>query len=926
MIPTLTAGRWLVTGGPGTGKTRGLRERFATLVEGGADPERIALFVLSRRAAREAREGIAQRLARSLPALPVLTVHGYAFGLVRRRAAELGYTDEPFVLGAADQYAAVRELLAGEDPERWPRFGNLLGVGGFAREVADTILRAQERLLGPEDLPDDEVSAFYRRYLEIQSQSNRLDFAGLLTQAAALLQRGAGDDDAFEHLLVDDYQDMTEAGEAIVAALAPAAQSVAIAADPDGHVFSYRGASIEPFERLDRTNPGLERIELRDSSRAGIAGARLFAHPGEEADAVAHELLAARVDEDVPWERMAVVLRRYGAYLPALRHALARHGIPHVVVGEAAAIAAEPAVAPVIDLLRYALRPELRDDLVEPVLGSAAIGLDPHRLRALRREARKANTTVRELVEAPGAELPADLDTAVRRLHDLVEVIEAGAAGDPAALFFEVWSRMPSSAQLVAAERHRDLDALAALGDILRRFGESRPGTATIGEWLDVIEAADFGPDPWVPPEERHPAAVRITTAHRAHGAELDVVCVAGCVEGEFPSLRPRMPMIGAEAPDPASDAARRSAYLAEERRLFRLATTRATRRTVLFASSSPSWRNPRTPSRYAAGAGLEWTSAVESGLHSSLRSIEASLRRTLADASKAASERLAALASLAGAGAQPAQWWGSRDWTRNDAPMHEGEIATSYSRLSTLENCALQYLYDKEMGLDTEKGSAAWLGTVVHDIIQRAHEGTIERTTEALKAALEARWEPGIFGGRAVERQRYRDALGMLERWRIHDPPNPVKAEVPFRFPIDGALLRGRIDAVYKQSNGHLRIVDYKTGRSYPTREELKDDLQLAAYWLATLRTPELAALGEPAIVELAYIGVPRQRDGFQKLTFSPKTEAGYTERVEARIAELLTMIREERFAPSPEAECRWCRFKSICPLWAQGKDAAAP
>src|SRR5437773_6877978 len=57
------SGSLLVTGPPGSGKTAVLRERFARLVEGGADPERVALFTLSRRAAREAREHLIRRLA-----------------------------------------------------------------------------------------------------------------------------------------------------------------------------------------------------------------------------------------------------------------------------------------------------------------------------------------------------------------------------------------------------------------------------------------------------------------------------------------------------------------------------------------------------------------------------------------------------------------------------------------------------------------------------------------------------------------------------------------------------------------------------------------------------------------------------------------------------------------------------------------------
>src|SRR5438105_15301654 len=78
----LERGRALVTGPPGSGKTTLLRERFARLVADGADPERVALFVLSRRAARDARDRLIRSIGRSLPDLPVFTAHGFAFRTV----------------------------------------------------------------------------------------------------------------------------------------------------------------------------------------------------------------------------------------------------------------------------------------------------------------------------------------------------------------------------------------------------------------------------------------------------------------------------------------------------------------------------------------------------------------------------------------------------------------------------------------------------------------------------------------------------------------------------------------------------------------------------------------------------------------------------------------------------------------------------
>ncbi|MGH2765351.1 MAG: PD-(D/E)XK nuclease family protein [Actinomycetota bacterium] len=956
------SGPLLVTGPPGSGKTTLLRERAVRLVERGADPSRVALFVLSRRAAREAHDALIQRLARSLPEVPVFTVHGFAYRVIGRRFGDLGYAEPPQVLSAPEQYAVVRELLAGERDADWPTFGRLLGVRGFAQQVADVVLRAQERLLGPEDLEaaaeragrDEyrEVAAFYGRYLDAQLSAGRADFAGLLLQAATLLRRDLSEEEAYPHVLVDDYQDVTFATEGILESLGRAAETVVVAADPPGHVFAYRGGSRVPLSRLDRTLPGLRRVELTEVHRRGIEPAALrrldeprapdgdppepgvealaFDHPGEEADAAAHELLRARVEDGVPWESMAIIVRRYGEYLTALRHALNRHDVPFVVVAEAAAVASEPANRPVIDLFRYVLRHDEREQLLERLLLSPVVGLDPHALRRLRREARLRDVSLLALVEEPPADLPEDLGQAVGGFGALVGDLGRDAARlGPDALFYQVWARLPWFRDLVGSEGpSRDLDALAALAEVLSRFVERRPG-ATTAEYLDTLDAAEFGPDPWIPPEERRPHAVRIVSAHRAHGMECDVTVVVGCLEGEFPSLGHGEALVDLESlVDPKPAAERMRERLASERALFRLAISRARRRTVLTASRSTSARNPRTPTRFAARLGLDWDRATEEvPPAASLVTLEASLRRSLADGAAPRVERLASLAALPAAGAEPHTWWGGRDWTDPGEPLHAGEIRTSYSRFGTLENCALQYLYGVEMGLDPERSHQMWVGTLIHDIVDRAQRGELERSEEAVLGALDEVWRQEVFPNRALERQRYLDAQKMLRLWLADETlGEPIESEVGFEFPIDGAVVRGRIDAVYRFGEGGTRVVDYKTSRYTPTQDQVQASLQLGAYYLAMKRVPELAELGEPRLLELAYLFAESSDGGYKHMSVKPERmgTGEYEAWAEGTILELLETVRAERFAPSPEADCMWCRFKPICPVWPQGAEVA--
>ncbi|MDG3013061.1 ATP-dependent helicase [Speluncibacter jeojiensis] len=72
----------------------------------------------------------------------------------------------------------------------------------------------------------------------------------------------------------------------------------------------------------------------------------------------------------------------------------------------------------------------------------------------------------------------------------------------------------------------------------------------------------------------------------------------------------------------------------------------------------------------------------------------------------------------------------------------------------------------------------------------------------------------------------------------------NPAEVEVPFETSIAGTVIRGRIDAVFRDADGGWTVVDWKTGGE-PTAEQRRSVLiQLAAYRVAWA---ELAGGDEP-------------------------------------------------------------------------------
>ena len=44
--------------------------------------------------------------------------------------------------------------------------------------------------------------------------------------------------------------------------------------------------------------------------------------------------------------------------------------------------------------------------------------------------------------------------------------------------------------------------------------------------------------------------------------------------------------------------------------------------------------------------------------------------------------------------------------------------------------------------------------------------------------------------------------------------------------------------------------------------------------------------------------------------------------DRLSGLIGEIKELYRTETYRPSPQAECRYCDFKSLCPLWPEGRE----
>nr|WP_225853792.1 ATP-dependent DNA helicase [Micromonospora sp. AMSO31t] len=425
-----TDGPMLVVGGPGTGKTDTLVEAVAARVAEGVDPEHVLVLTFGRRGATELRHRIEARIAgnghRVVREPLVRTFPAYAFGLLRRAAAERG-EPSPRLLTGPEQDLIIRELLdivgeePADDPVGWPEdLRPALRTRAFAQQLRDLLMRAAERGVGPVELARlgeklgradwPAAARFLREYvavLALRDVSNRgsiaYDPAELVRAATGMLlddpELLAAERRRVAHVYVDELADTDPAQLDLLAVVAGGGKSLVAFADPDSSTYAFRGADpagVTTFPHRFRTASGAPaaQVTLTTSYRAGpellAATARLArrlrgpaahrrlrplpdAAPGalevrtfrsatSESAWLAHALREAHLLDGVPWSRMAVLVRSTGRQLPSLRRALHTAGVPTVVHGEDLPLHLQPGVAPLLLLLRCALDPDRLDE------------------------------------------------------------------------------------------------------------------------------------------------------------------------------------------------------------------------------------------------------------------------------------------------------------------------------------------------------------------------------------------------------------------------------------------------------------------------------------------------------------------------------------------------------------------------------------
>jgi DNA helicase II / ATP-dependent DNA helicase PcrA len=368
---THRGGPLLILAGAGTGKTTTLCARVAWLLSEGVPAERILLLTFTRRAAREMVDRarvLAERVTPDAGRVLGGTFHALAYRTVRLHASSLGLGSGFGVLDAGDAIDVLdfvrEEQGRAAARRRFPRAQTTLDI--YSRMV--NAQRPLAEVLA-ESFPwceehRDALAEIFRAYGARKRALQLLDLDDLLLYWRALAVDeliGPRMADEFEHVLVDEYQDVNGLQVEIVRSLRSTRRGLTVVGDDFQAIYGFRAASARHILDFPQQFPDAETVTLERNYRSSapilaIANAvstqdrsgfpkRLWAeHAGgqapelvfatdeaEQVNEVCDRVLAAR--EQGMDLRAQAVLFRTGHDSDLLELELTRRGVPFVKYG-----------------------------------------------------------------------------------------------------------------------------------------------------------------------------------------------------------------------------------------------------------------------------------------------------------------------------------------------------------------------------------------------------------------------------------------------------------------------------------------------------------------------------------------------------------------------------------------------------------------
>ena len=359
----------LVLAGPGTGKTTTLVGRYEFLVNQNVDPKKIICCTFSKQAANELKLRISANTKVATTGLPIATFHALSLRILKSIGKAIDVpTDFKIWTKKYERENVIKQLQ-----EAVSKAGFYEGVEEeekSAKKALEYIDAVREELLDPEDASiraaemNDKAKIahceVYTAYEEHLNKANKIDYPRMAQLACKALSKdaeiGGSYVKSFQHILVDEFQDINLAQKILVDSFFNAGVQLWAVGDDYQAIYGFRGSRVKYMLNFQKEYPGSKIKLLKKNYRSGkkilnlaknLSEHFLEAHQkdlnptrdtvgkiyrdqvrdeDEEADAVVDEI-TQRINDEVPLSEIAVISRT-NIRLNKVAAELIRRGIP----------------------------------------------------------------------------------------------------------------------------------------------------------------------------------------------------------------------------------------------------------------------------------------------------------------------------------------------------------------------------------------------------------------------------------------------------------------------------------------------------------------------------------------------------------------------------------------------------------------------
>lgn len=607
---TYCDGPELIVAGAGSGKTRVLTYKIAYLIAAGIKPERIMALTFTNKAAKEMKDRLAAMIGENEAAnIQMGTFHSVFAKILKEEAYFLGYNSRFSIYDEADSRNVLKALIKDmkfDKQEYKPS------------KIAARISMAKNNLVSSEDynkipmiLEEDTKNKIqycgeiYKRYQEQLKSSNAMDFDDLLQLVYTLFREKVAIrmkyQDAYDYILVDEFQDTNVAQMEVLKQLCMRKQNLVVVGDDAQSIYSFRGANINNILMFSNIFTKAKTFKLEQNYRSSsniVAAANSLIHhnvaqieknvfstkqSGElvhylpfytdrnEAEYIAQSIREVHRVEQCPYSHITILYRN-NALSRCIEEALMNYKVPYIIHG-AISFYQRKEIKDVMSYFKLIANPA-DDEAFNKTIQYPRRGIGFRTLELIKLAAEKYKVSMLYIAAEPnyfGLKVSDEVKKTLKYFANKIikySQEEYETEGDDMANKvleeFNLYKALNNGKEEDVAKINNLNELMSSIESyVSQRKEEGRRDEIFLHNFLqDIALLAEEQ-------ETKQKDAVNLMTIHASKGLEYNTIYVAGLEENIFPSKK--------TSASPQE--------LEEERRLLYVAITRAEKRCFLTSA-----------------------------------------------------------------------------------------------------------------------------------------------------------------------------------------------------------------------------------------------------------------------------------------------------------------------------------------------------